>query len=455
MDRLRFGAFLAPHHPTGEHPTLMFQRDLDLVTHLDRLGFDEFWCGEHHSSGWETIASPEMFLAAAGQVSHTIRLGTGVVSLPYHHPFNVAQRMVQLDHMTRGRAIFGSGPGALPSDARTHGIDPILLRDRQDEALGVIIRLLRGEDRFTYESEWITLRDAQLQLLPVQDDMPMAVASSISPSGMQLAGKYGIGVLSIASNSTEGLQALPTQWAFAEEAAAKHGSTVDRGDWRVLMAFHLAETREQARAEAVHGLHRWHNEYNVWTLGRPGAVAVEDPWDLLERTTQGGAEGAGAAVVGTPDELVTAIRHLYDITGGFGVVLGFAHDWAGREATMRSWDLVARYVVPEINGLTAGLRASAQYLHDNQADLMGGASRAVMAKIMSHDGAAKAMATTMEQMQRARADDAVFRPGAGIPDESAGEDGEGDGGGVADVERVDAGGDGDPDLAGGGSARSS
>ena len=217
------------------------------------------------------------------------------------------------------------------------------------------------------------------------------------------------------------------------------------------MAFHLAETREQARAEAVHGLHRWHNEYNVWTLGRPGAVAVDDPWDLLDRTTQGGAEGAGAAVVGTPDDLVAAIRHLHDITGGFGVVLGFAHDWANREATLRSWDLVARYVVPEINGLTTGLRASAQYLHDNQADLMGGASRAVMAKIMAHDGAAKAMATTMEQMQqRARTTRVPSR--RRLP-ASAGDDGEGDGGGVADVERVDVGVDGDPHVAGDGGTR--
>ena len=117
MSRLHFGSFLAPHHPIGEHPTLQLQRDLELVTHLDRLGFDEFWCGEHHSCGWETIASPEMFLACAAQWTSTIRLGTGVVSLPYHHPFNVAQRIVQLDHMTRGRAMFGSGPGALPSDA--------------------------------------------------------------------------------------------------------------------------------------------------------------------------------------------------------------------------------------------------------------------------------------------------------------------------------------------------
>ena len=68
-----------------------------------------------------------------------------MVSLPYHHPFNVAQRMVQLDHMSGGRAIFGSGPGALPSDAYTLGIDPMVQRDRQDEAIGVIKRLLRGE----------------------------------------------------------------------------------------------------------------------------------------------------------------------------------------------------------------------------------------------------------------------------------------------------------------------
>jgi len=398
MDRLGFGTFLAPHHPLGESPTLLFRRDLDLVEQLDRLGYDEFWCGEHHSSGWEMIASPEMFLAAAGERTGTIKLGTGVVSLPYHHPFQVAQRIVQLDHMTRGRAMFGSGPGALPSDARTMGVDPMLLRDRQDEAIGVIRRLLSGEDRFTYECDWFTLRDAALQLLPVQRDLPMTVASSISPSGMQLAGKYGIGVLSIASNSTAGLQALPTQWSIAEEAAAQHGQQVDRAAWRVLMAWHIAEDKEQARREAVDGLHRWHNEYNVHVLGRPGAVRVESPWDLLEQVAEQGSNGAGAAVIGTPDDLVAAVRHLQELTGGFGVVLGFAHDWANHEATMRSWDLVARYVIPELDGSLRPLRASADYVHDNQGELIAGASAAVMQKIMANDTAAAAMAVTMKQI---------------------------------------------------------
>ncbi|MEI6400637.1 MAG: LLM class flavin-dependent oxidoreductase [Actinomycetota bacterium] len=418
MARIRFGTFLAPHHPLGEHPTLQFQRDLDFAAHLDRLGYDEFWCGEHHSTGWEMIASPEMFLAAAGQRTHTIKLGTGVVSLPYHHPFNVAQRMVQLDHMTKGRAMFGSGPGALPSDASMLGIDPMVQRDRQDEALSVIIPMLRGE-RVTCDSDWFTLRDAGLQILPLQDDMPMAAASSISPSGMQLAGKYGMGVISIASTSSDGIAALPTQWAFAEESAAQHGQTVDRRNWRVLMSWHIAETREQARNEAVHGLQRWHNEYNVRVLGRPGALHVENEWDLMDQITAGGAQGGGAAVVGTPDDLVAAIRNLHDITGGFGVVLGFAHDWADREATMRSWELIARYVVPEINGWVRPQQASAQYVADRKGELMAGASAAVMSKIMSHQGASQAMATTMANMTKARtegASDTTFRPGAGLAD---------------------------------------
>lgn len=419
MARLQFGCFLAPHHPTGENPVLQFRSDLELVRQLDELGIDEFWCGEHHSSGWEMIASPEMFLAAAAQHTHRIRLGTGVVSLPYHHPFNVAQRMVQLDHMSNGRAMFGSGPGALPSDAKTHGIDPTLLRDRQDEALGVILRLLRGEERFSYECDWFELHDAKLQLLPVQEEMPMVTASSISPSGMTLAGKYGMGVLSIASNSSDGIDALPTQWSFAEESAARHGQTVDRADWRVLMSWHLAETEQEARTQAVDGLYRWHNEYNVWTLGRPGATHVDDKWDLLERTTGGGASGSGAAVIGTPDQLVAAIRRLQEITGGFGVVMGFAHDWANREHTRRSWDLFARYVVPELRGMTVGLRESQQYLHDHQAELMGGASKAVLGKILENERAAAALQITSERAKQRQqtGDQSEFRPGAGVPAE--------------------------------------
>jgi limonene 1,2-monooxygenase len=389
MARLKFGAFLAPHHPVGEHPMLQFRRDLAFVEQLDELGYDEFWCGEHHSSGWETIASPEMFLAAAGERTKRIKLGTGVISLPYHHPFNVAQRMVQLDHMTGGRAIFGSGPGALPSDAHTLGIDPITQRDRQDEAIAIIRRLFKGE-RVTAKSDWFTMQDAALQILPLQEEMPFVVASMISPSGMTLAGKYGIGIISLGSMSTKGLMSLAQQWEFAEDAASQHGTIISRANWRVLLAWHIAETREQARREAGAGLMRWHNEYSVGTLMRPGLTAFKSPDEAVDNTAL--VEGAASAI-GTPDDLVNLIKNVMKVSGGVGAIIGFAHDWANPENTRRSWDMVARYVVPEINGYIDSMRKSQKFVIENRA-IFERAGQAVMAKIMGNEKAAAALGDT-------------------------------------------------------------
>ena len=387
MRDIKFGAFLAPHHPIGENPFLQLRSDLDLVEHMDRLGFDEFWCGEHHSTGWEVIASPELFLAAAAERTHRIRLGTGVVSLPYHHPFMVAQRMVQLDYQSGGRVIFGSGPGALPSDAHTLGVDPMVLRDRQDEAMGIIRRLFEGGERFSYESEWFTLNEAKLQLLPLQRDMEFAVASMVSPSGMTLVGKHGAGVLSIGSTTKAGLQALPLQWSFAEDSAAKHDRTVDRSTWRIVMSWHIAETRDKARAEAKEGLFKHNNEYTVGTLAAGEGTIFKTPDEAVDVTA---FSEDSVAVIGTPRDLVERIEKMIDVTGGFGTAIGFVHDWANRADTLNSWDLVARYVMPEVNGMLDNYRESNKFVIENR-DTWMRAGAAIMSKIQENKRAAEAM----------------------------------------------------------------
>ena len=188
-EKMKFGIFLGPFHKVGENPTLALERDMELIQWLDTLGYDEAWIGEHHSAGWETISSPELFIAAAAERTRHINLGTGVVSLPYHHPFMVANRMVQLDHMTRGRVMFGVGPGALPTAAYMMGIAPNTQRAKMDEALGIILRLFTELEPITYKADWFELNEAVLQLRPYQKPhMPIAVASIQSPSGVQLAG---------------------------------------------------------------------------------------------------------------------------------------------------------------------------------------------------------------------------------------------------------------------------
>ena len=180
---MRFGTFLAPFHGTDENPTLALERDFQLIEHLDGLGFDEAWIGEHHSGGMEIIASPELFIAAVAERTRHIRLGTGVVTLPYHHPFMVAERINQLDHQTRGRLMFGVGAGALPYDADMIGVDVSRIREMMDESLEVVIPLLSGET-VTRKTDWFELREARLQVAAyTQPHVELAIPSVVSPSG--------------------------------------------------------------------------------------------------------------------------------------------------------------------------------------------------------------------------------------------------------------------------------
>jgi limonene 1,2-monooxygenase len=207
-----------------------------------------------------------------------------------------------------------------------------------------------------------------------------------------------------------GLNGLHTQWGYAEEAARKAGKVADRKQWRILLSWHIAETREQAAKEAGKGLMRWHNEYTLGTLGRPNTVEFKSPEEAVEKTAY--VEGT-TAVIGTPDDLVKAIRNIEKVSGGFGAVIGFVHDWANPEATLRSWDMVARYVVPEINNQLEGLRISQKYLVDNR-HMFERAGAAVMKKIMENERAVEALKETQAMIAAAGASTPI--PTTNAPD---------------------------------------
>ena len=360
---LRFGIFLAPFHALDENPTLALERDFELVQHLDRLGYHEAWIGEHHSAGFEIIPSPEVFIAAAAERTKHIRLGTGVSSLPYHHPLLLADRIQQLDHQTRGRVLFGVGPGALPSDAVMLGIDPMRQREMMDEALGVILPLLRGE-AVTHKSDWFTLQDARLQLQPfTRPHLEMAVAAMISPSGPRAAGKYGIGLLSIGATSEKGYMALPTTWQICDEMARQHGQAVSRRHWRLVAPMHVAETRAKALENVRFGLAKWIRYYTEVI-----ALPFELTGTLEERIEQYIA--SGVAVIGDPDDAAARIEQLWKQSGGFGCFLQMAHNWADFEQTKRSYELIARSVMPRFTGANAGRLASSEWAAANRSELM-------------------------------------------------------------------------------------
>ena len=220
---LRFGVFFAPFHPVGQNPTLALEYDLERTVALDRLGYDEAWFGEHHSGGYELIGSPEIVIAAAAERTKHIRLGTGVTSLPYHHPWLVADRWVLLDHLTRGRVVFGAGPGALPTDAHIMGIDPVEQRRMMEESLEAILALFRSDEPVDRKTDWFTMREARLQMRPYTHPYPeVAVAAMVTPSGPRLAGQQGVSLLSLSMSVAEGFAAIGQAWGVAEEQAARH-----------------------------------------------------------------------------------------------------------------------------------------------------------------------------------------------------------------------------------------
>lgn len=350
---LRFGIFLPPMHPTGQNPNLTLHRDLELIEHLDRLGYDEAWIGEHHSSGFETIASPEVFIAAAAERTRRIKLGTGVNSLPYHHPLILADRIVMLDHLTRGRMMFGVGPGQLTSDASMLGIDPNEQRRMMEESFEVIMALFRGEI-VSAKTDWFTVNEGRLQLRPYSN-FDIAVAASISPSGPKLAGRFGTGLLSIAATSPEGFAVLASHWQVVEEQAAEHGVTVDRSKWRMMGPVHIAETEQEALDNCRYGLERVFDylSHVVPTAPREATTYEGRVKEMNE---------SGSAVIGTPDMAIAQIQRLLDQSGGFGCFLMFGGDIADFEATKRSYELFAQYVMPHFQGQLAPPQASHDWI---------------------------------------------------------------------------------------------
>lgn len=373
-ERMKFGVFLGPFHRVGENPTLALDRDMELVQWLDYLGYDEAWIGEHHSAGWEIVSSPEVFIAAAAQHTRYIKLGTGVVSLPYHHPMMVANRMVQLDHMTHGRVLFGVGPGALPGDAYMMGIPHEVQRERMDESLGVIIRLFTEDEPITYKSDWFELREALLQLKPyTRPYMPIAVASVQTPAGVTLAGKHGAAVLTITvpRDPSAGPSDLQGLWAIAEESADTHGQTMNRDDWRLVLPVHLAETKKEALDDARLGAGRYLREYSEGTNGRKSGFSGP-----LEKVIEHMADN-GSWIVGTPDDCVAGINRLAERSGGFGGFLVQTVDWAPREKMLRSYELLARYVMPQFQGTAKSTAASNRWAAEHKETLVSGRVRAI------------------------------------------------------------------------------
>ena len=370
--RMRFGIFLAPFHPPGINPTLALEQDVELIEWLDRCSYDEAWCGEHHSAGSEISASPEIFIAFCAARTRSIKLGTGVVSVSYHNPLWVAERIVQLDHMTRGRVMLGVGPGSLPTDGVMVGLSQKDTRRLLEEGLDVIMRLLRSDEPVTFKNDRWDLQEARLHLRPYSN-FDVAVPAVASPTGARLAGKHGIGMLSVGATTASGFDALKLHWDVVEAEAAAHGKRVDRALWRLVGMVHCADSAAQAREDVKYGIEQWFHYFQDVAAFPQMSVSGTNAAEMIDFVND-----SGLGAIGTTAMCKAQIERLWtQSAGGFGAYLMLAHNWADFAATQKSYGLIAREVMPHFQGQHASTMAAAARAQKARPDLAAVHMRAV------------------------------------------------------------------------------
>lgn len=366
---LKFGVFHPPYHmPAGRNGHRLLNRDVELIQFLDRLGFDEAWIGEHHSGGVELIPDPMTFMAYVAAKTENISLCTGVLSLPYHNPLWVADRIVLLDHLTRGRIKIGLGPGALTTDAYMIGLDPTTQREALEEDTDVLLRLLHSEEPVSVETDRYKLQEARIQM-GLYSDLEIAVAGTASPTGPRIAGRHGLGLLTIgatmARHVADSHDALKEMWQVFEAQADKFGQTADRSKWRLVGPMHIAETRELAEEQVRHGIDAWFDYFqNVMT-----ATHFEVGGHTTDERIAWVRE-SGVGVIGTPDEAIAQIDDLIaQSDGGFGSYVFMTHEWANVRDTYNSYELFAEHVMGRYQGQVSRLVANNDWARTRRADL--------------------------------------------------------------------------------------
>ena len=359
---MEYGLFIMPVHDPGKGLPRMLEEDMNTVILADELGFHEAWIGEHHTIPWEPYPAPDLFIAKAIAKTKQIMLGTGVILLQLHDPKMLAQRIALLDHLCEGRFYFGIGTGGVATEFEYFDVPQEKRHARAAETIDAVLKIWESEGPVEYKGEFHQLTapaprlDGALRLWikPATKPHPRIAVAGASPSSstMEWAGENGWIPM-----STEFLHPtkVPSHWEVYERGAAKAGRKADRRDWRVAMDIHVAETTEQARHDVLnHGMGRTFDEYFLPLQRQVGGLvnvkpddsdvpddAIDVQWWLDNRWT-----------VGDPEHCLRRIKEYYEYLGGFGTLLMLSQDWDPPEKGLKSLELFAKYIAPELRKLS-------------------------------------------------------------------------------------------------------
>jgi alkanesulfonate monooxygenase SsuD/methylene tetrahydromethanopterin reductase-like flavin-dependent oxidoreductase (luciferase family) len=354
------GFFTMPIHPPGRHLVETLEEDREFVLLAEELGYTEGYIGEHITDAAETITSSLIFIAWLLRETRRIRLGTGTVNLPNHHPAMVAAEVAMVDHMAKGRFLFGISPGGLLSDAEVFGN---LDKDRTAmfvEAINHVLDIWKGEPPYNLKGQFWHLSTERTLIpelgqgyiaKPYQKPHPPIVVTAVAPFSKGVTAAAERGWDPISANFLQP-QWVKTHWPNYVEGCAKGGRAADPANWRVAKSIFVADDEATARRYATDPNGPYHfYYYSLFTkLKRGGRANLFKTYrDQPDEELNVPTIVEQLVIYGTPDQVTDKLLAFREQVGDFGTLLYAGHDWMDKKLARRSMELMAEKVMPAVN----------------------------------------------------------------------------------------------------------
>lgn len=359
---MKLGFFTMPMHPIGKDWRLSLREDREAFVLADELGYTEGYCGEHATDPEENITSSAMFMATLVDATRQIKLGTGTLNMPNHHPAAVAGNIAMLDHLLNGRFILGVSPGALPSDAEVFGNMDMNRPAMFLEAINQVLQIWASEPPYNIQGEYWNISTARTHIAqtgmgtvpkPLQRPHPPIVVTAVAPFSQGVAEAAARGWDPISANFLLP-QWVKTHWHKYVEGCQRVGREPRADDWRVAKTICVAPDDATAREYAMspQGPYYYYYRSLFTKLKRRGALGVfkTDPKQPDEEVT---LEGVMKQLIihGSPGRVADQILALREQIGDFGTLLYAGMDWQDRELARQSMVLLAEQVMPKVNAI--------------------------------------------------------------------------------------------------------
>jgi alkanesulfonate monooxygenase SsuD/methylene tetrahydromethanopterin reductase-like flavin-dependent oxidoreductase (luciferase family) len=357
--KMELGFFTMPMHPTGKDWQLSLSQDRQSFILADQLGFTEAYMGEHTTDPEENVTSSALFLATLADATKQIRLGTGTLNMPNHHPAAVAAQIAMLDHLLGGRFILGISPGALPSDAEAFGNMDMARPAMFLEAINMVLDIWKTEPPYRLKGQFWSVSTERTYIpetgmgtipKPLQRPYPPIVVTAVAP--------FSAGITEAAARGWDPISAnflfpkwVKTHWTKYVEGCERIERTPTAKDWRIAKTVFVANDEATAKAYAMGSDGPYYYYYRTLfsKLKRRGALGVfkKDPQQHDDIVTLEGVMKE-LMIFGTPNQVADQIHSFQGEVGQFGTLLYAGVDWKDPTLAKQSMVLMAEKVMPQL-----------------------------------------------------------------------------------------------------------